>query len=48
MKLYNEGVLKLIEIIKSSISSVALTSNIQNGKAKEVYLYVVAYFVKSN
>jgi hypothetical protein len=47
IKLYNEHVLKLIESFKS-VSSVALTSDIWNGKAKEDYISVVAHFVNSN
>ena len=47
IKLYNEHVLKLIESFKS-VSSVALTSNIWSGKAKEDYLSIVAHFVNSN
>ena len=47
IKLYNERVLKLIESFKS-VSSVALTSDIWNGKAKEDYISVVAHFVNSN
>lgn len=48
VKLYNERVVNLIEIFKTSVSSVALTSDIWNGKAKEDYLSVVAHFVNSN
>jgi hypothetical protein len=40
-------VLKLIESFKS-VSSVALTSDIWNGKAIEDYISVVAHFVNSN
>jgi hypothetical protein len=47
IKLYNERVLKLIESFKS-VSSVALTSDIWNGKAIEDYISVVAHFVNSN
>jgi hypothetical protein len=38
----------LIETFKTSVSYVALTSGIWNGKAKEDYLSVVAHFVNSN
>ena len=48
VKLYNDRVVKLIETFKNSVSSVALTSYIWNGKAKEDYLSVVAHFVNSN
>ncbi|WVZ92646.1 hypothetical protein U9M48_038693 [Paspalum notatum var. saurae] len=47
VKHYNERVAKLIETFKS-VSSVALTSDIWNGKAKEDYLSVVAHYVNSN
>lgn len=47
IKLYNEHVLKFLEIFKSSISLVALTCIIQNGKAKEDYLSIVAHLVNS-
>jgi hypothetical protein len=47
IKLYNERVLKLIESFKY-VSSVALTSDIWNGKAKEDYISVVAHFVNLN
>jgi hypothetical protein len=46
-KLYNERVLKLIESFQS-VSSVALTSDIWNVKAKEDYISVVAHFLNSN
>jgi hypothetical protein len=48
VKLYNDRVVKMIETFKNSISFVALTSDIWNGKAKEDYLFVVAHFVNSN
>ena len=35
----------LIETLKSSVSSVALTSDIWSGKAKEDYISVVAHYV---
>ena len=38
----------LIETLKSSVSSVALTSDIWSGKAKEDYISVVAHYVNSN
>jgi hypothetical protein len=36
---------RLIETLKSSVSSVALTSDIWSGKAKEDYISVVAHYV---
>jgi hypothetical protein len=48
VKLYNDRVVKLIETFRNYVSSVALTSNIRNGKAKEDYLSVVSHFVNSN
>jgi hypothetical protein len=48
IKLYNKRVLELIGTFKS-VSSVSLTFDIWNGKAKEDYLYVVvAHFVNSD
>jgi hypothetical protein len=38
----------LIETLKSSVSFVALTSNIWFGKAKEDYISVVAHYVNSD
>ena len=48
IKLYNERMQKLVETFKSFVSSVAITSDIWSGKAKEDYLSVVAHFVNSN
>lgn len=48
VRLYNERVAKLIETFNTSVASVALTSDIWNGKAKEDYISVVAHFVNSN
>ena len=48
IKLYNEHMQKLVETFKSFVSSVAITSDIWSGKAKEDYLSVVAHFVNSN
>jgi hypothetical protein len=45
IKLYNDRVGKLVEVLKTSVYSVALTSDIWSGKAKEDYLSVVAHFV---
>jgi hypothetical protein len=42
--LYNDRVEKLVEVLKTSVYSVALTSDIWSGKAKEDYLSVVAHF----
>jgi hypothetical protein len=39
---------RLIETLKSSVSSLALTSDIWSGKAKEDYISVVAHYVNSN
>ena len=47
VKHYNDRVEKLIESLKS-VSSVALTSDIWSGKAKEDYISVVAHFVNCN
>jgi hypothetical protein len=48
IKLYNEHVVKLIETFNTSVSSISLTFDIWNGKAKEDYLSGVAHFVNSN
>lgn len=39
---------KLIEVLKTSVSSVALTYDIWCGKAKEYYFSVIAHFVNSD
>jgi hypothetical protein len=39
---------KLTETLKNSVSSVAITSDIWCGKAKEDYISVVAHFVNSD
>jgi hypothetical protein len=41
-------VVKLIETFNTSVSSISLTFDIWNGKAKEDYLSGVAHFVNSN
>ncbi|WVZ76741.1 hypothetical protein U9M48_024686 [Paspalum notatum var. saurae] len=46
--LYNDRVEHLIDVLKNSVSSVALTSDIWSGKAKEDYISVVAHFVNSD
>ncbi|WVZ63162.1 hypothetical protein U9M48_012817 [Paspalum notatum var. saurae] len=46
--LYNDRVEHLVAVLKNSISSVALTSDIWSGKAKEDYISVVAHFVNSD
>ena len=43
--LYNNRVEQLTDVLKNSVSSVALTSDIWSGKAKEDYISVVAHFV---
>jgi hypothetical protein len=48
IKLYNDRVEKLVEVLKTSVYSVVLTSDIWSGKAKEYYLSVVAHFVNSD
>jgi hypothetical protein len=48
VKHYNGRVEKLIEVFKTGVSSVALTSDIWSGKAKEDYISVVAHFVNPN
>jgi isocitrate dehydrogenase kinase/phosphatase len=48
IKLYNERMDKLIETLKKSVSSVAITSNIWSGKAKEDYISVVVHYVNSD
>jgi hypothetical protein len=48
IKHYNSRMERLIETLKSSVSSVALTSDIWSGKAKEDYISVVAHYVNSN
>ncbi|XP_025813035.1 zinc finger BED domain-containing protein RICESLEEPER 2-like [Panicum hallii] len=45
IKLFNERMEKLIETLKNSVSSIAITSDIWCGKAKEDYISVVAHFV---
>jgi hypothetical protein len=47
IRLFNEHVEQLIEVLKH-VSSVALTSDICSGKAKEDYISVVAHFVNSD
>lgn len=48
IKFYNDCMEKLIEILKKSVLSVAITSDIWFSKAKEDYISVVAHFVNSN
>jgi hypothetical protein len=48
IKHYNCRMERLIETLKSSVSSVTLTSYIWSGKAKEDYISVVAHYVNSN
>lgn len=48
IKHYNGRMESLIETLKSSVSSVALTSDIWSGKAKEDYISVVAHYVNSD
>jgi hypothetical protein len=48
IKHYNGRMESLIETLKSSFSSVALTSGIWSGKAKEDYISVVAHYVNSD
>ncbi|XP_039851477.1 zinc finger BED domain-containing protein RICESLEEPER 2-like [Panicum virgatum] len=43
--LYNNRVEQLTDVLKNSVSSVALTSDIWSGKAKEDYISVVAHFL---
>jgi hypothetical protein len=45
IKHYNGRMESLIETLKSSVSSVALTSDIWSRKAKEDYISVVAHYV---
>jgi hypothetical protein len=47
IKLYNKRMDKLIETLKKFVSSVAITSDIWLGKAKEDYIIVVAQYVNS-
>jgi hypothetical protein len=47
IRLFNDRVELLIEVLKH-VSSVALTSDIWSGKAKEDYISVVAHFVNSD
>jgi hypothetical protein len=47
IRLFNDHVELLIEVLKH-VSSVALTSDIWSGKAKEDYISVVAHFVNSD
>ncbi|WVZ77162.1 hypothetical protein U9M48_025060 [Paspalum notatum var. saurae] len=46
--LYNNRVEQLVDVLKNSVSSVALTSDIWSGKAKEDYISMVALFVNSD
>ncbi|GJN31501.1 hypothetical protein PR202_gb19909 [Eleusine coracana subsp. coracana] len=46
-KVYTEHA-KLMEYLHNSVSSIAITSHIWSGKAKEDYLSVVAHFINSN
>ena len=48
IKHYNGRMEGLIETLKSSVSSLALTSDIWSGKAKEDYISVVAHYVNSD
>jgi hypothetical protein len=45
VKFYNESRTSLIDVLKSSVSCVALTSDIWSGNAKEDYISVVAHYV---
>jgi hypothetical protein len=47
IRLFNDCAEQLINVLKS-VSSVALTSDIWSGKAKEDYISVVAHFVNSD
>ena len=47
IQLFNDCVELLIEVLKH-VSSIALTSDIWSGKAKEDYISVVAHFVNSD
>ena len=47
IQLFNDRVELLIEVLKH-VSSVALTSDIWSGKAKEDYISVVSHFVNSD
>jgi hypothetical protein len=47
IQLFNDRVELLIEVLKH-VSSIALTSDIWSGKAKEDYISVVAHFVNSD
>lgn len=48
VKYYADCRAKLVEVLGSGVNSVALTSDIWSGNAKEDYLSVVAHFVNSN
>jgi hypothetical protein len=48
VKFYNRSRTSLIDVLKSSVSCVALTSDIWSGNAKEDYISVVAHYVNAD
>ena len=48
VKFYNQSRTSLIDVLKSSVSCVALTSDIWSGNAKEDYISVVAHYVNAD